>query len=103
MSAAVGPPSRAGYALLLGLLMWSSVHLLLLLPKDSFNEASDLRPFLLASEHQLDKALRRDHSNVALKGPTFNAPSFSMKESVQGIVGQAVAVEIARIRHLSHL
>ena len=66
------------------------------------NEASDLRPFLFTLEHQPDDVLWRDHSKVVLTGPTFNAPSFAMKESVQGVVGGAVAVGTARIRDLPH-
>ena len=102
LSPAVGPSSRAGCALLLGLLLWSGIHILLLLAKDSFNEASDLRPFLFTTEHQPDDVLRRDHSKVALKGPTFNAPSFTVKEGVQGVVGGAVAIGTARIWDLPH-
>ena len=80
----MGPSSRACCAVLLGLLQWFGIHLLLLLETDSFDEASDLRLFLLTPEHQPDDVLWRNHSKVALKGPTLNAPSFTMKESVQG-------------------
>ena len=100
LSPAVGPFFRADCAFPLALLLWSGVHILLLLAKDCFNKAIDFRALLLTPEYQPDDVFGRDQSKVALKSPSFYAPSFTMKESVQGIVGEAVAVTRQKISEI---